>query len=119
MRLNFKASVISILLLLLARNRLRSGRNQNCFASNNTSQSKHTKVVLTAKAGPVTLKGEQLDGYNFKDYHAESICGMTRWQNKLVVSEFNAYAKTQPILLRAFNLDTDKGFPCSCHRCFA
>jgi hypothetical protein len=34
---------------------------------------------------------------------------MTRWQDKLVVSEFNVYAKTQPILLRAFNLDTDKG----------
>jgi hypothetical protein len=108
MRLNFKASVISILMLLLVATGC--GQAETKTASPAATPPKvSNKVVLTAKAGPVTLKGEQLDGYNFKDYHAESICGMTRWQDKLVVSEFNAYAKTQPILLRAFNLDTDKG----------
>jgi hypothetical protein len=107
MHRNFKASVISILILLL----LATGCGQ---AETKTVTPKavpqvNTKAVLTAKAGPVTLKGEQLDGYGFKDYQPESICGMTRWQDKLVVSEYNAYAKTQPILLRAFNLDTEKG----------
>ena len=107
MRHSFKASIISILMLLL----LATGCSQaeTKSVTSKTPSPVNAKAVLTAKAGSVTLKGEQLDGYGFKDYQPESICGMTRWQDRLVVSEYNAYAKTQPILLRAFNLDTEKG----------
>lgn len=107
MRRNFKASVLSILMLLLLATGC--GQAETKTATPKAASQVNTKAVLTAKAGSVTLKGEQLDGYGFKDYQPESICGMTRWQDKLVVSEYNAYAKTQPILLRAFNLDTAKG----------
>jgi hypothetical protein len=105
---SFKARAISILILLLLMTGCSQAQNKATPAVAASPPAK-AKAVLTAKAGSVTLKSEQLKGYSFKDYSPESIAGMTRWQDKLVVSENNAYAKTQPILLRTFDLDKENG----------
>jgi len=108
MNRRYKATIICTLFIFL----LTAGCSQaqkKTDAPLATAPKAEAETFLTAQAGPVTIKGKPLAGYSFTDYSPESICGMTRWQDKLVLSEYKACAKNQPILLRAFNLEAKKG----------